>query len=602
MGIEYGIVPASLAVKAMRDSGYKNTAYAIAELVDNAIQAGSNEVEILCQENEELVNSRNRRRLNCIAIVDNGCGMNAVSLRRALQFGNGERLADRSGIGRFGMGLPNSSISQAKKVEVWSWQDGVESANYTYLDIDEIVNGVITTVPEPVKKNIPITWLKRSKTAQNSKSGTLVIWSELDKCAWKTSQSIFKNSELIIGRIYRKFIFDSRAKIRMADFLSHSNTTITDNYIKANDPLYLMSSTSTPTPWNKEPMFEKYGEEASFSFETDGVAHEVKVIVSVAKHDARSGHNAGDLPHGKHARGNIGVSVVRADRELELQTGWCNQYDPRERWWGIEINFPPALDEIFGVTNNKQSASALSEYSIFDQDQIAEREGYSSASELETAWLEDKDPRVLLLKIQKFIKSQLSTIRGLIKAQATPRNSPTRHKDPNTAESIATVATRVRQQTGYSGTSDFGENLAPDLRIEEITTTLTSTGIPEDVATETASRVVDSNQKFEFYNVDLQSSEFFTVRPKGGTLLIGLNTGHPAYDKLVALLEPNKTNEINNMNELKLRLNQSYEGLKLLLEAWARYEDELPDGVQKERAQMARAAWGSVARDFLRED
>lgn len=56
------------------------------------------------------------------------------------------------------------------------------------------------------------------------------------------------------------------------------------------------------------------------------------------------------------------------------------------------------------------------------------------------------------------------------------------------------------------------------------------------------------------------------------------------------------------MNELKLRLNQSYEGLKLLLEAWARYEDELPDGVQKERAQMARAAWGSVARDFLRED
>ena len=44
----HDIVPAHLAVQAMRDNGYKNAAYAIVKLIDNAIQAGASEVELLC--------------------------------------------------------------------------------------------------------------------------------------------------------------------------------------------------------------------------------------------------------------------------------------------------------------------------------------------------------------------------------------------------------------------------------------------------------------------------------------------------------------------------------------------------------------------------
>src|SRR5690606_16409781 len=128
---------------------------------------------------------------------------------------------------------------------------------------------------------------------------------------------------------------------------------------------------------------------------------------------ARDGHNAGDQPHGKHAKNNAGVSVVRADRELELQTVWCNQYDPRERWWGVEVDFPPDLDEIFGVTNNKQSARALAEFATLDLDQIAEREGYGSEGELLEAWTDDGDGRVVLLKVKQAIVNNLRVIRGL---------------------------------------------------------------------------------------------------------------------------------------------------------------------------------------------
>ena len=46
----YDIVPTHLAVQAMRDNGYRNAAYAIAELMDNAVQAGASQVELLCAE------------------------------------------------------------------------------------------------------------------------------------------------------------------------------------------------------------------------------------------------------------------------------------------------------------------------------------------------------------------------------------------------------------------------------------------------------------------------------------------------------------------------------------------------------------------------
>ena len=599
--VDFNIVPVSLAVKAMRDSGYKNAAYAIAELVDNAVQAEASIVEILCQEDEELVQQRVRTRLKQVAIVDNGKGMNGEELRRALQFGNGGRLDDRSGIGRFGMGLPNSSISQARRVDVWTWQAGSESAIHSYLDVGEIERGELSDVPPPNLEKAPKNWVARSETARTSSSGTLIVWSELDKCDWRTAKSIFKNSEFTIGRIYRYFLQSQKLRIRMADFFGKGIKPGIDEDVQTNDPLYLTPNSTLPPPWNHEPMFEPYGEPQNIEATLGGKKYVVSVRFSVAKKVARDGHNAGDQPHGKHAKNNVGVSVVRADRELELQTSWCNQYDPRERWWGAEVHFPPALDEVFGVTNNKQTARSLAEFAVLGLDQIAEREGYEKESELIERWEEDQDPRLLLVQVKKCIESNLAFIRTVIKAQATPRKGDAqRHTDPNSAESIGTQATKLRQEEGHRGTSDLGETLPIDMRTTQIEEGLTSVGVDTVEAQERAQIVVRSGQKYEFYKVGVETAEFFTVRPKGGSLLIGLNTNHPAYDHLVTLLESSEDD--NDVDALKRRLRKSFEALKLLLEAWARYEDELTDGVKKERAQEARLDWGRVARQFFRQD
>ena len=56
------------------------------------------------------------------------------------------------------------------------------------------------------------------------------------------------------------------------------------------------------------------------------------------------------------------------------------------------------------------------------------------------------------------------------------------------------------------------------------------------------------------------------------------------------------------LEEIQARFNRAKEGLKLLLMAWARYEDELPDGRRKNDARDARWAWGRIAEDFLSEE
>jgi hypothetical protein len=53
------------------------------------------------------------------------------------------------------------------------------------------------------------------------------------------------------------------------------------------------------------------------------------------------------------------VSVVRAGREIDR--GWILMGGKRREnyddWWRCEIRFEPALDEMFGVTNNKQGVA-----------------------------------------------------------------------------------------------------------------------------------------------------------------------------------------------------------------------------------------------------
>ena len=114
-------------IQATRDSGYKGTASAISELVDNSIQAGATRIAI----SMTATTSGDEDKAIEVSVLDNGCGMDPFTLRQALRFGGSTRFADRSGLGRYGMGLPNASLSQARRVTVYTWQSPSERRGNT---------------------------------------------------------------------------------------------------------------------------------------------------------------------------------------------------------------------------------------------------------------------------------------------------------------------------------------------------------------------------------------------------------------------------------------------------------------------------------------
>jgi len=615
----HDIVPVHLAVQAMRDNGYRNTAYAVAELIDNSIQASAQNVELLLAEKTITLSKNDVQRLHEIAILDDGKGMDEKTLRMSLQFGNGTNLNSTSeeSIGRFGMGLPASSISQCTKVEVWSWQTGADNAFYTYLDINKINSLELSEIPKPIKKKIPEVYKKTSKNF--GKTGTLIVWSNLDRILWKTADPLIKNSEFIIGRLYRKFIEKDKVSIRMVAFNYDNPKDIKiDKEALPNDPGYLMKKTSCPKPFDKTSMFEKDGETQEIFIKYRGKEHKVKLTFSLAKLEARildtekssgwlvngktpsSNVNPGSTDHGAHAKKNQGVSVVRANRELDLDDGWITQYDGTDRWWGVEISFPPGLDDIFGVTNNKQSASNFREIAQTEIKEILKNEQsyISFLHELE----EDEDSKIELIRIAKIINDRLSNLRKRIDAQTANVRSEKneRHIRKDLLQNASTVIT-ARANEGHTGTTDLQLSKESEAeRKKEIKDVMNADGdVPASIIDQVIEEILKKGFRIEFEYGDVGNSNFFDVKLKAGTIFIKLNISHPAYPNLIEVLD--KDVDGANIDLLKERLIKARDGMKLLLIAWARYEDEV-DGVQRTRLQDVRHDWGKIARKFLEKD
>src|SRR5262249_6490107 len=132
------------------------------------------------------------------------------------------------------------------------------------------------------------------------------------------------------------------------------------------------------------------------------------------------------------------------------------------------------------------------------------------------------------------------------------------------AEQEATRAiTKRRQELGDKGRSDREEKLPEAERQETLTQELVKTGVPEPEAKEIAVEWVDHNYKVLFQEADIPGQVFFDVKPTAGTIIININTRHPAHEHFFGLLR--KEGAEADSPELK--------ALKLILSAWGRLED-----------------------------
>lgn len=585
-------IPPDLAIQAMRDNGYKNTAYALAELIDNSVQANAKCIEIVCIEEVQQIKERQRKRLSSIAVIDDGDGMSGPVLRKALQFGNGTRLNDRSGIGRFGMGLPNASISQAARVDVWTWQNGPDNALHTFLDVDEIRRRERRDVPSPQPSSVPEEWRNRAEALGSS--GTLVVWSKLgaDRMTWKGAKATLRNTGWLLGRIHRRFIHDKSLSINL---VGGEDGALEKSHVTINDPMYLLPAPTLPAPYDREPMFEHVLDEP-ISVEVNGEVYHVRTSYSVAKSttlELAGTANRGDTKYGKDAAENIGVSVMRAGRELMLDRSWTIQYDPRDRWWGCEVEFPADLDEIFGVTNNKQAATVFNELSALDWKELAE--GEETLPEVIERLREEGDPKGVLLHLSEAIKRNLRALREKIKVQGKgTRRTGKRHGDGDPTEN---TNEKWKERDKTNPIPD-GDHPPTDEDVEDISEDLKEDGIDEQAADEIVARVVSGELKILFIDKTLGSSgELFTVVPRGHTTEVVFNRRHPAFEMIFDTVSADDDLDSLSSTELQDRLLKASRAVRVMFAAWARMEREDPPNLS--RYERVREAWGKLARDFL---
>ena len=319
-------------IVATRDAGYRNLATALAELLDNSIQAGAKTLRIFV-EGTGLACSR-------IAVLDDGKGMDSNGLRTALQFGGTSRFNDRSGQGRFGMGLPNSSLSQARRVEVYSWQN-LSSPCFSYLDVDHVANGKLRIIPKPEAVLLPDWAIPHAQ-----RSGTLVIWRNCDRVPAVEKALLLEHLRINFARMYRYHLWEG---VRLL---------INERSVSPAEPLLC------------DPRSSHYGAtefQAPLIYRMkvpDNSGHTARVTVRFAELPVDKWHGLDSAEKRQRAITRCaGVSIVRGLREIAY--GWYFMGTKRKEnyddWWRCEVSFDPNLDEYFGVTNTKQQISPVPE-------------------------------------------------------------------------------------------------------------------------------------------------------------------------------------------------------------------------------------------------
>lgn len=311
------LVVASNFIRAVRDSGYLSMSTALAELVDNALQASASEVTI-------TITRAETNGLPEITVEDNGVGMTQTELEHCLRFGGSSRFEARQSFGRFGMGLPAASLSQARRVEVTSWRDNGSEWAVT-LDVDAIVAG-----SEPAL-------IARRGPESGSASGCRVRWMECDRIEYQRLAWLERLLHRDLGRMYRRFL---NSEFRM---------TINGTRVKAVDPTLQSSEIEGATG-------QRAFDDLVYELATaDGGTSAVTVrFIMLPVHSWHSLDNVTKRRIG--IVGGGGVSILRAGREIA--SGWHLMGGKRREnyddWWRCEIEFDPTLDEHFGITINKQ--------------------------------------------------------------------------------------------------------------------------------------------------------------------------------------------------------------------------------------------------------
>lgn len=489
-------------VRGMRDIGYKNTAFAMAELLDNAIQAGAKKVDV-------AFGFEDGNKPTQVAVIDDGHGMEPGMVRASLIWGAGTRAENREGFGKYGYGLPSASISQCFRATVYSRTSGGEWHS-AYLDVDEIQNGEWThgnriEMP-PAKREAPprfvLDHLASDPRWEGVEHGTVVLWDRLDpeRIERKLRDSLRDKLVTNLGVIYR-------------NYLRATPMTVDGIEVEPCDPLFLTEG------------FRYYDLDEDRAIELPPARVPIK--------DKETGEDLGAMtvrfarmpatffrrPEFKYtnkppkdainerleiADNNNGIIFLRNGRQIDVlrpPRRFRKLNATTDRFWAVEVDFDATLDEFFSITTSKQQVSPAEK--IWDV--LADKANiFTVITEMKSAY--GKEAKKIASEVEQNRNETRASVEAVEEAQKF-RTTPQPEETPEREEEAQTnLEQEARKRAGKAGLNP--EKVERDLEAEREGTT----------------REVEPE--------DLPGGPFFRCVQEGGTRVLYLNTAHPFYTEL----------------------------------------------------------------------
>lgn len=342
-----------------RNSGYKNTGNALYEIIDNAYEANANKIFITAK------NKPGTNQPEQIAVIDDGTGMPKDFLHTACKIGGTHRPSankplKRKGYGRFGHGLPKSSISQTRSFSVFTKNEDDQKWRGITVDIDELIAANTTLLPPEKEVDELPDYIQQclDENFKDDSTGTIVAWNKCDRMTWKTEDAISQNLSWRISMSYWRNI------------KSGLQISVLGNPVSPIDPLFVdkgcehVESCGSNTLQAKELPAWTW----PFKVKSEGKEETINAEIRMSIFPPKFGSKDVSLkPDGRNRsiRQKIlkefnGILFYRQGRFID-----CLRHIPSEAKksrvfqdydsnYKVEINFPSSLDEAFGISTNKQ--------------------------------------------------------------------------------------------------------------------------------------------------------------------------------------------------------------------------------------------------------
>lgn len=353
-----GLFDAELAVASMRSVVYRSEAHAGGDIVDNSIESGASQIHIVLNES--------KGRVTEIAFVDDGSGILPSFLPWATSWGGSSHHGDkgkRNTFGRFGFGLPTASINRGTAYDVISRYFDPESNSVSdfamvTIDVNDLPRGDdgLPTSPPVREGSLPVFVVNYLAAKDSPFVGgvdavrTVVVWRNLDRLVNKTTQALETAMLRHFGITY-------------ASWLDTKSIWVNGKKVQ---PIDLLFTSRDALHYDVKGTFaEDHGVITVPIKDAHGNTHDVTVRLSRLDTDAWEALI--DRPEGVKGRNwgvrlslkkdYNGVIMTRHGRFIQIWQPSVRgiQWNNYMRQVGIHLDFPPELDELFGITPDKQT-------------------------------------------------------------------------------------------------------------------------------------------------------------------------------------------------------------------------------------------------------